>query len=223
MRVTLHNVVEGQTEERFVNMILKPQLCRFSVDVSARLLMTKERPDYTHGGGLSNYAQAKRDITRWLKHDNSRDARVTTMFDLYRLREDFPGYSAAASHNDLYQRVQALEDALAQNIDDSRFIPYIQVHEFEALLLSDPQKFESHFYNYPDGITNLVDMVSQFQSPEHVNDDNPPSKRIGQELLNYNSFKSSAGPIVAEQIGLSTIRSKCAHFADWLDRLESLT
>ena len=222
MRVTLRIVVEGQTEETFVNQTLKPYLGGFSVGVSAHVLNKSAKGGYPYRGGLNSYAQAEMDINLWLTHDNSWDARVTTMFDLYRLPKDFPGYCASASHNDPYQRVQALEDALEQKIGNSRFIPYIQLYEFEALLLSDPQKFDSWFFNCPDGITNLVEMVSQFQSPENVNDDDPPSKRINQDLLNYNSWKASAGPIVAEKIGLPTIRAKCAHFANWLAKLENL-
>ena len=34
--------------------------------------------------------------------------------------------------------------------------------------------------------------------------------------------KASAGPIVAGKIGLPTLRSKCGHFGDWLDKLEHL-
>ena len=52
---------------------------------------------------------------------------------------------------DPYRRVKILEDALRDDISDlrRRFIPYFQVHEFEALLLPDPQKLEAQFYD-PD-------------------------------------------------------------------------
>ena len=222
MRVTLRIVVEGQTEETLVKQILIPHLANFSVDASARLLTTKELPDYTYGGGLNSYAQAERDLGLSLKPDQDECMRVTTMFDLYRLQDDFPGYGPAASHRDPYRRVEAMEVALAQEINDDRFIPYIQLHEFEALLLSDPRKFEFWFDNCPDGIANLVQMVAGFPSPEHVNNCDPPSKRIHRELLNYRQFKTAAGPIVAGKIGLPTMRSKCKHFACWLAKLEKL-
>ena len=126
--------------------------------------------------------------------------------------------------DDPYQRVQALEDALADDIDDHRFIPYIQLHEFEALLLSDPQELDSQFDNRAAGITRLVTMVSRFPSPEHINDsrNTAPSKRIIREIPEYEGRKASAGPIVAGRIGLSTMRDKCAHFAEWLAKLENL-
>lgn len=222
MDVTLHIIAEGPTEANFVNRTLRQHLARFSVDVHVLVVTTKKLPDFTYSGGISDYAKPERDIRLLLSQHSNLDVRFTTMFDLYRLPEDFPGYAVAASHNDPYQRVRALEDALAEDIDDSRFYPYIQLHEFEALLLSDPQKLESQFDDCTDGISNLVAMTSKFQSPELVNDCNPPSKRINQELLNYSSWKRSVGPIVAGQIGLPTLRSKCAHFGAWLGKLESL-
>lgn len=146
------------------------------------------------------------------------------MFDLYGLPDDFPGYEAAALQDDPYQRVQALEDALADDIDDHRFIPYIQLHEFEALLLSDPEKLGAEFIGSADGIARLAAMVARFSSPEHVNDrsDTAPSKRIIRAIPEYEGRKASAGPIVADKIGLPTLRSKCAHFAGWLAKLENL-
>ncbi|MDE0233671.1 MAG: DUF4276 family protein [bacterium] len=222
MRVTLRIVVEGQTEETFVNEILKPYLSGFSVDVSAHVLNPIERSDKGQPGGLNSYGQVKKEINLWLKTDQDENARVTTMLDLYELTDDFPGYRDAALHSDPCRRVQALEDALAEEMGDNRFIPYIQLHEFEALLLSDPRKFESWFYNCMDGIANLVEMVAGFPSPEHVNDDDPPSKRINRELLNYKYYKRIAGLSAAKQIGLPTLRAKCAHFAKWLAELENL-
>lgn len=221
MSVTLRIIVEGETEESFANQILRPHLDGFSIGVSAHLLNPIEKSEKGKPGGLSKYVQAETDINLWLNHDGDRNARVTTMFDLYRLPEEFPGY-ATAWHDDPYQRVQALEKALAEEIADSRFVPYIQLHEFEALLLTDPRKFETWFDNCPDGIANLVAMVATFPSPEHVNNEDPPSKRIARELLNYENFKRTAGVSAAEQIGLSKIRSQCKHFAGWLERLERL-
>ena len=118
-----------------------------------------------------------------------------------------------------------MEDALSGEISDSRFIPYIQLHEFEALLLSNPQKLDSQFFDRSAEIQRLVEMVSEFDSPELVNDgdDTAPSKRITDEIPEYEKTKASAGPIVAEKIGLSTLRSTCEHFGKWLGRLEALT
>ena len=224
MAVRLHFIVEGQTEETFVNRALRPHLANLSIWVRARCVMTSRRRGVRHRGGIGNYAQAKRDINAWMMEDQNPDARFTTMFDLYGLPADFPGYEDAARRPDPYERVSTLEDALSQGISDSRFIPYLQLHEFEALLLSDPQKFESQFYDRGVGIRRLVEMVSRFQSPEIIDDgrDTAPSKRITDEIPEYERMKASSGPIVAEKIGLPTLRLKCKHFGEWLGKLEHL-
>lgn len=224
MYVRLNIIVEGQTEETFVNQTLKPHLSRFSVGVSARIVTTRKERGAKYRGGLSTYFKAKRDITLWTKQDRNTDVRFTTMFDLYGLPTDFPGYNTTPAKDDPYQRVEALEDALGKDISDRRFIPYIQLHEFEALILSDPHELDSQFDNCADGIARLVTMASRFPSPEHINDSSntAPSKRIIREIPEYEGRKASAGPIVIERIGLSTLRSKCPHFAGWLGKLESL-
>lgn len=159
-----------------------------------------------------------------MKEDQNPDARFTTMFDLYALPRNFPGYEAASQATDPRQRVGDLESALRDDIDDWRFIPYIQLHEFEALLLADPQKLEVQFPGSDDGIRRLVEMASHFKSPELIDDgrDTAPSKRIRDTIPEYSGQKASAGPLVAGHIGLTVLRSKCEHFGEWLNRLEGI-
>ena len=222
MYIRLYFIVEGQTEETFVNQTLRPHLGGHSVGAIALAVTTSKKRGKR--GGLSKYEKAQNDIIRLTKQDRNIDVRFTTMFDLYGLPSDFPGYGDAVSQNDPYQRVQTLEDALATDIDDDRFIPYIQLHEFEALIFSDPGKLASEFVGAADGIARLATAVARFASPEHVNDSTTtaPSKRIIRAIPQYEDRKASAGPIVADKIGLPTLRAKCAHFAGWLDKLESL-
>ncbi len=224
MAVRLNFIVEGQTEEAFVNRTLLPHLADRSVFASARSVMTSRKRGAKHKGGLSSYTKAKSDITAWMNEDRNADARFTTMFDLYALPTDFPGYGDARQAQDPYERVRALEDALREDIPDPRFIPYIQLHEFEALLLADPQKLDLQFHDRGAGIQRLVDMACEYDSPELIDDgfDTAPSKRIIGEIPEYDGQKASAGPIVAGYIGLPTLRSKCAHFREWLDELERL-
>ena len=224
MAVRLHFIVEGQTEETFVNRVLGPHLAKLSIWVKVRCVMTSRQRGVKYRGGIRRYAQAKNDITAWITEDQNPDARFTTMFDLYRLPPDFPGYEEAAQTSDPYQRVRTLEDALRKDISDPRFMPYLQLHEFEALLLSDSQKLDAQFDNRSAGIQQLVEVVSTFASPELVNDGNTtaPSKRIADVIPEYEGRKASAGPIVAEKIGLPTLRLKCEHFGSWLGRLEAL-
>ena len=223
MSVRLHFVVEGQTERRFVENILRPHLADHSIWVAARCVETKRSHGRKYSGGIRNYGRAKKDIERWMREDRNSDARFTTMFDLYALPEDFPGYEDARREHNPYDRVQLLEDALEEDISDCRFVPYIQLHEFEALLFSDPQKLEERFDRRNAEIGRLVQIAEQ-SNPELINDGNEtaPSKRIIREIPEYESDKASSGPIVTERIGLSTLRVRCMHFGEWIGKLEAL-
>ena len=167
------------------------------------------------------YEKAKKDVQAWLKEDGHAECRFTTMFDLYALPDDFLGYAEAVRKSDPYDRVGILEQRMADDIGDSRFIPYIQLHEFEALILADPKQLDWEYLEHGAPINNLVSMVGS-QNPELINDGpaTAPSKRILGEIPEYD--KATAGVAVAEKIGLPMLRRKCRHFDGWLVRLEQL-
>ncbi|MBM4049828.1 MAG: DUF4276 family protein [Planctomycetes bacterium] len=215
--VRLHVVAEGQTEEAFVNRVLAPALWQHNVLPDARCVNTgKQR------GGLVKYAHLRRDLTLWMKEDRKRDAWFTTMVDLFRLPPDFPGYQASRQCADPLVRAQHLEAELAKDFADARLLPYIQVHEFEALLFADPLKFSAAFPGRTSQIQSLLAVRRQFDSPEHIDegDETAPSKRIQSVLPEYQ--KVAAGLLIASAVGIEVMRSECAHFAAWLKKLESL-
>jgi hypothetical protein len=224
MSIRIHFIVEGQTEETFVNRTLIPHLACYSIWGYARRVMTSKKQYYTYRGGLNSYSLAKNDISLWMKEDNNNDAFFTTMFDLYAIPEDFPEFISSRKIVNPDLRVKYLEDALYADINHQRFIPYIQLHEFEALILADPQKLDCEFLDHSKAISTLVEMVNGFDSPEYINDgeETAPSKRIIKEIPEYEGMKVSAGPIVTEKIGLANIRKKCNHFNQWLLRIEAL-
>lgn len=221
--IRLHITAEGQTEQAFAKRVLAPHLAGFNVFVDGRCVLTSrdKRRAREYRGGLLGYEKAEKDIRAWLKEDNHAECRFTTMFDLYALPNDFPGYAEAMSKNDPYERVGVLERKMAEDIGDSRFIPYIQLHEFEALIFADPKQLDWEYMEHGVPINNLVSMVES-QNPELINDgpSTAPSKRILGEIPEYD--KATAGVAVAEKIGLSMLRRKCRHFDDWLVRLEQL-
>lgn len=223
MIARLHIVAEGQTEEAFVNQVLSHHFGEHNVTVDVRTVETSRRRYLIHRGGLFNYQRAKRDLERWMREDRNEDAFFTTMFDLYALPEDFPGYPAAQRFPP-YNRVTTLEAAFQQEIKHLRFIPYIQLHEFEALLLSDPEKFDWFFIDHERSIRQLIKLANEVESPELI-DDGPitaPSKRIIQLIPEYAGQKASVGPLIAAKIGLPAMRARCPHFDSWLQRIEAL-
>jgi hypothetical protein len=221
----LHVLAEGQTEEAFVNQVLAPHLAGHGVVADVRCVTTRRdrhRPDRVYRGGMRDFGKVQRDLDRWMAED--RGAAFTTMFDLYALPQDFPGYVDAARLKDPYARVRHLEQALAATFGEPRLIPYIQLHEFEALLFSDPEKFDWQYIEHGPQIARLAEVARQFDSPELIDDgaQTAPSKRIIAEIPEYAFQKSTAGPLIAVHIGVEKMRERCPHFAEWLAALESL-
>jgi hypothetical protein len=105
----------------------------------------------------------------------------------------------------------------------SRFVPYIQLHEFEALLFSEPTGFLEAFPDEQKAVSQLVQVRAQFPSPEEINDgvNTAPSKRILNALPDFQ--KPVAGLLTARRIGLAAIRRECRHFDEWITRLLGLT
>jgi Domain of unknown function (DUF4276) len=223
----LHVVCEGQTEEIFCNQVLYRHLfpqqdVRFVTILVAR---SKRHGKVTRGGVPKKYEPMQRDIVNTLKSRHQQDAFVTTMIDLYALPSDFPGNTTHHRNPDNPTPfVKAIEEAFSNDIAHSRFIPYLQLHEYETMLFADPEAFRIAFDDCDRAIEQLKTIAGLFPSIEHI-DDGPttaPSKRIITIIPGYESRKTSAGPDIAEYMGLAVIREKCPHFHEWLTRLEGL-
>ncbi len=165
------------------------------------------------------------DIERRLKEDASTDVYFTTMVDLYAFYSDFPGREKADElRSNPYEQVGALQEAWQEETVDRRFIPFIQLHEFEAYLFVDVTRFPEFCDSPRRGIAELQRVADNVDSPELIDDGQhtAPSKRIIDQIPVYKRLKTSVGPQMAEDIGLPAIRSKCPHFDDWVGRLERL-
>lgn len=221
----LHITAEGQTEEAFVNKTLKHHLSRFGVYADVRCVLTGRRGNKLFRGGMTSYAKVKSDISKWLREEhNNSDVAFTTMFDYYALPNDFPGYADSVRLQEPYEIVACIEAALEKDIADTRFIPYIQLHEFESLLFADPLKFEIEFFDAPTGVAALNAISEEFKNPELINQgpETAPSKRIIRVYPRYENNKSIIGPMIANEIGVGTLKTTCRHFGEWLTKLELL-
>lgn len=220
--VTLNFVVEGQSEETFVNEILRPHLAQCGVWAFARRVQTSRSACRIAKGGLSSFAKLRRDIEHWMKEDRRAHVYFTTMVDLYAYPTDAPSFVPSLKLQP-YDRVTQLEKGLAEALaEPRRFIPYIQLHEFETLLFSDLDAWTQIYPEDRAGVARLKNEVRDFANIELIND-NPntaPSKRILKHITDYE--KPVFGTLLALEIGLASIRSQCLHFDEWLTQLETL-
>ncbi len=219
----LNIIVEGQTEETFVRDVLAPHWGARGIFAVARCVETGRKNKVIFRGGVTNYEKIRRDIVSWL--NQREDTYCSTMFDLYRLPLDFPGRNSIDSNLQAYEKVKHLESAFRGNIDTPRFIPYIQLHEFETLLFAGIDKLNVFYLEENRReIDRLATMANSYDSPELINesDENAPSKRIIREIPSYKNNKVLVGPTVAKAIGLQVLRQRCTHFNEWMDRIENL-
>lgn len=204
----VHVFCEGQTEEAFVRNVLAPAFHGPAIHLNPILVRTSRQGR----GGVVSYGKIRWQLLQKCREDPR--AWVTTMLDWYRLPKDFP--RGVASHDPVASARQALEDDLAER----NFIGYLQRHEFEALLFSDPQ----YFRDWYDGTepAQLQEIRDAFASPEDINDgpETSPSRRIGAICRGYQ--KTLHGALIAESIGLETMRRECPVFDQWLKRIEVL-
>ncbi len=215
----LNIIVEGVTEERFIRDVLTPYLALRNVFVSVRCVETSRHGDKIYRGGITSYEKAKRDIIRWLNYDTA--AYLTTMFDFYALPNTFPGHAEAYTFVDPYQKAYKIETAMAVDINSTRFIPYIQLHEFEALLFSSPNAIDEwmSLFNQGGRSAHLSAIMESVETPEHINHGptTAPSKRLMDIYSAYDKVFIGSGS--AGDIGIDQIREKCLRFNGWIDHL----
>lgn len=221
-------VVEGQTEEAFVKDLLIPHLADHGVFAAATIVgkgLAQKRGrlgmDGSRGGGRFRHWLS--DIQRLLGGDRTDKLRVTTLFDLYGLPDDFPGLAAHSLDLDTSRRCDALQRALAETIGDRRFLAYLQRHEFEALVLAALPSLRS-LLDAPDDLAGIDALATLLEGtpPEDVNDgvDTAPSKRLLRHIPGYQ--KTLHGPLAASGAGLAALRNACPRFNGWVHQLEEL-
>lgn len=222
----LYLFAEGATELTFADTVLKPHLANSGVYLHRPVLIAHaKKKGKTHRGGGRKYLPMKNDILRFVAQEKSADVFFTTMIDLYGIHAEFPRLDDAEKlRNVPVKRVEFLEQSFADDVSDPRFIPYIQLHEYQAYLFSDPTCFGYFYDHHEKEIAALKVIAEDHASPELIDDGqhSAPSKRIIAQLPDYEDAKPAVGPQVAELIGLDVIRGKCPHFHAWLSRLENL-
>lgn len=194
--------VEGATEERFSELVLKPYLEQKNIFITPINMR-----------GNINLRRVKREIEI-----------LTRSFDFVTTFYDFYGFKGK-EHQDTKD---TLESKMTQDINIDivkKVIPYVQMYEFEGLIFSNPSILSSELIHkdknlsVEDWANNIL--VDFENNPEKINnsEQTAPSKR----LMKYTNYtKTTHGPNIAYKIGLAEIREKCKGFDKWLKTIENL-
>lgn len=219
--IRIHVICEGQTEEMFVNEVMSDIFCSKGIYLYPSLV---GKPG--HKGGNFKFDRVLRDVKSRLLEDNQ--SFCTTFFDFYGLPQDFPGKADAFSFQAIEDKRRIVEQKLVERLtqyigEDSmrRFIPYVQIYEFEGLLFSEPESLAAGI-GEPDLLSQFQAIRNEFETPEHVNNsrETAPSKRIAGLFSQYD--KVIHGSLVALETGIVTIRNECALFNAWVEQLLAL-
>ena len=176
----LYVIVEGQTEQEFVNSMIAPYLLQYEIyNVTPLLIRTSK----SGRGGFVNYEHLRNDVKRLL-HSPKDDFVVTTFVDYFRI-PDVPHKEMWGQKKIHVEQVVEMEKCMGEDIQDSRFIPYIQMHEFEALLFASNKGFNTYFDENLSEQTDAI--VHAYENPKDINStpQGAPSKRILSIKPNY--------------------------------------
>jgi hypothetical protein len=212
----IYIICEGQTEEEFVNGILRPYFNNHQIyDVRPILMSTSKG----HKGGDVKYDRLKFNIDKLLLSEQ--DILVTTFIDFFRLKSDFPQFEIGQQKSNKLERIDFLEQALAEAINHPRFIPYIQLHEFEGLLFAAKDGFEFLPDLKQTNLNKLLLAVDEKENPEELNDGEltAPSKRLEQLIPGFDKNKPFYGGIIAEINTIEAILGRCVRFKNWIETL----
>ena len=152
--------VEGETEENFVNNVLAPLLRGGGMEVEPVLL-----------NGNVTVPRLGGEMARLLQNSDF----VTSLVDFY-------GFGDKQHHETSAELEIRITTAVRTNIrhgyDPQRVLPYVQRHEFEALLFSDVSAFFVLPFASDGSVQALREIRDQFLTPEDINDspDTAPSK-----------------------------------------------
>lgn len=220
MSLRLAVSVEGPTEERFVKAVLAPHLLKHGLLSIPIIIQTARSANGTkHRGGGISIRTVTDDLRRLLQ--GFQNGFVTSFYDFYGFADRKAGETAAQ----LEARIAA-ESGRPGNL-----IPYIQLHEFEALLLSDAAT-AAHYFQAPKIEPLLSRVVTKCGGAEEVNDGTTtaPSKRLEMWTKKHaplsmqftSDTKVRHGAALAERLTLPVIRNACPRFDKWVARLEML-
>lgn len=217
-------VVEGQTEEGFLRDVVYEHFLKLNIKIVPQPWTTNKKVGATGGG--QSFDLIENHIRRLIaQHRNNSDIFVSTMIDLYAFpKQGKTIYTPEIEKlNGGLNKCKELEKKLGERINFYRFIPYVQLHEFETFILVQPDALLSYYPDKQREVEEIKLNIAGFE-PEEINHtpEGAPSKRIIKAIPIYKKQKTTAGVQVTKKIGLNTLKSMCPHFNDWISRIEKI-
>lgn len=213
-------IVEGSTEKIFINEILTPYMAAKNIFMTPILI---SKPGQK--GGDVRFIRMQNDLALHLKQRS--DTYVSIFVDYYGIKNDWPGLDAAQKCSSPKSIADAMNSATREKVISlfadqgalHRFIPFIAVHEFEALLFSDIDELARQLKINKSAVEIIL---QECKEPENINNspESAPSKRLERLYAPYK--KTTTGITIAKSIGIEKMRTQCPLFNGWLTIFEEL-
>lgn len=213
-------IVEGQAEEKYYKSTFAEAFATTNFFEVSVMPAKRNLTQRINKGGYILYSECVHNIRRYLRQ-SSHCSLVILVYDYYGIHESFKDHLTQEDRN-LEQKVQKIRSRLEEEIDDPRFKFFLQVHEFESYLFTDPDKIVEH-YDEPAKAASLNAILDSFNGePEKINDsrETAPSKRIISLFPRYEFGKTTDGVSIASKIGVPAIRAKCPYFNSFCELIE---
>ena len=141
---------------------------------------------------------------------------LTTFIDFYRLK------------NKGNKKVSELEEEIKKEFyKDNKYknknlIPYIQMHETEALWFSDINAIIQVKNANKKQKEDLSKIIEKYKNPEDINDsyETAPSKRLENIFGDYS--KVIDGKEISNKISINIFIEKCPRFSKWVNEISNL-
>lgn len=209
-------VVEGHTEQVFVETVLQPYTMQRNVHMISMIVKTGKKNQPGALGGTVRFEMLKSQLEDLLQVPATL---TTTMFDFVGLHQSFFDL-VEPSINPGTAAVEDIEAAMLHALHNPpNFIPFIMKHEFEALLFSSDEHLPDAMSANARERSQFLNVLREFHDPEEINRQHhlSPSNRILRIWPDYG--KISSGVTVLEKVGVDTLRKRCPHFNRWIEQL----
>ncbi|MDX6284036.1 MAG: hypothetical protein QOH03_5107 [Kribbellaceae bacterium] len=211
-------LVEGQTESAFVTEILAPYLQSFGAYVTPVIVKTARLADgTTYKGGGMVWKHYQEDLLRLLGASHYRC--VSILVDFYAYPRNAPGVDCCSRPHQPRRCTEVREQAMAEVIGNSRFVPHVVLHEFETWVIAAAVGARSLLGDVSVAKALRAEADSVGGDVELLNDsrETAPSKRVLRRWADYD--KVIDGIEVIREAGLEAVMDRCPGLNAWVKEL----
>ena len=201
-------VCEGQTETDFMKQLNKKYFNKINISLKPVGINEEQK-------NIEGNISIARVVDFLHKHSNMYNI-LTTFIDFYRLK------------NKDNKKVSELEEEIKKEFyKDNKYknknlIPYIQMHETEALWFSDINaiiQVKNANKQQQEGLSKIIE---KYKNPEDINDsyETAPSKRLENIFGDYSKVIDGKG--ISNKISINIFIEKCPRFSKWVNKITNL-